>query len=91
LIRLSDNNWMKLIIKLAAVVALPFYLGWVQATYFALICYSLVAGVAVVIGEQLDSGCPFETATDAVGQVFIYTGVGMVAASVACFLCLHFS
>jgi hypothetical protein len=79
----SGSRWIPRSVALVAMIAMPAYLGSAHASYVALVGFSLVAAAAMVLGEMLDQRCSFRSTSDAVGQVLIYAGLGMIAGSIA--------
>lgn len=52
-IDLYDDFWTDALVTFVAVLALPFYLGYLHAQIDSFVEYALFAGVALALGERL--------------------------------------
>jgi hypothetical protein len=50
---LIDDIWLDAFVSLVAIIALPFYIGYLDSPFEDLLAYALVAGICLASGERL--------------------------------------
>ncbi|PWG02154.1 hypothetical protein [Sphingosinicella humi] len=50
---LIDDIWLDAVVSLVAIIALPFYIGYLDSRFEDLLAYALVAGICLATGERI--------------------------------------